>query len=203
MSVLASEGGVAGLAEGQDSSRSLPVCAGGERGVAPGFVVSPEEELPVPSEKALVLSALEKQVLQLHLNGYPPQQVGELLGISTRAVSSLLLQGDIQELLGKVSELQTLELAALTGPAIDAVRRQLAKDGAVSLKAADMVLKTQGLYKAPEGGSETAEDVVKRILEVVASDGTEIRYAEERSAGRAKSLNGGSNSHSHEEREVA
>lgn len=117
----------------------------------------------------------EKQVIALHLNGYGYGAIADLTGGSTRAVSATLRSKKVAELLGEISELYRLELAALLRPAIAAVGKALESGSpAVALKAADMVFNSQGIYKGVEGREQTAEDVIKRALEVV----TTVRVVE-------------------------
>ena len=88
-----------------------------------------------------------------------------------------------QDLIGEVSALHRLELASLTAPALDAVRRNLASShGPTALKAADMVLHTQGLYKEASRAENSAEDVIQRMLELTTATGAKLRMIEQRSS---------------------
>ena len=128
------------------------------------------------------LSPLERKIVIMHLNGAPYAEIARATGRSPAGISHLLRSARVQEVRQEIDKLYTLEMAALMGPAIEAVRKNLSNPNpTTALKAADMVFQTQGAYRERDTGrAGTAEDVIQRALEVVQADGTQLRMVETR-----------------------
>lgn len=111
-------------------------------------------------------------LLELHLRGLNNRQICTLLesrGIKrTEAwISQILNYGPLREIADKYLKTKENELNALTDLGVDAVRRGLMDpDARVSLKASDQLWKIQGRYKQGAPPVESAEDVVKRIIQM-------------------------------------
>lgn len=126
------------------------------------------------------LTPIHRTVIAMHVKGKSFVEIGKTLHLSANKVRKILTTDVAQEIIGEIASLHRLELAALTMPAIEAVRRNLeSAHGNTALKAADMVLNTQGLYKEPESQRVTAEDVITRALEVVQANGVRLRVIEQ------------------------
>ncbi len=130
------------------------------------------------------LTELQRQMVALHLNGHANTEIAYMLDCNPAYIGKVLRKPAVRELLSEIAELQKLELAALMVPAIDAIRRNLnSSNASAALKAADMVMQTQGAYGNKAERADTAEDVMARLLEVIKADGTQVRIIEQR--GRA------------------
>ena len=109
---------------------------------------------------------LQRQALVLHINGQSHTSIARTLGISPARVAKIVKSREAQNLLADVASLHRMELAALTGPAIEAVRQQLeSQNGTVALKAATMVLQSQGMLQEKESRQESAEDFIEKITQ--------------------------------------
>ena len=109
---------------------------------------------------------LQRQALVLHINGQSHTSIARTLGISPARVAKIVKSREALALLSEVSSLHRMELAALTGPAIETIRQQLENsNGTVALKAANMVLQSQGLLQEKESRQESAEDFIAKITQ--------------------------------------
>lgn len=118
------------------------------------------------------LSAVHRQMIQLHLSGLPGSEIAERTGKTQASVSRILNDPLAQREIDRVLRETDQEFAALytqgvrvIREALDATTVQNKPAHNTRLKAADMLLKAQGKYQDSEG-RETAEDVVKQIVNV-------------------------------------
>lgn len=135
----------------------------------------------------IALTPRNRQVIALHLNGMRHAEIGQLVGLTPNRVTQILNSRAVKELLTDVYQIHDAELTALMGRSIDAVRGALdSRDHKHTLRAAEMVFKTQGKFKEGEHAAETAEDVITRALHAIKrvdSDGastTEVKLVEQR-----------------------
>ncbi len=127
------------------------------------------------------LKMKHRRIVGLHLQGCSNVEIETVLGHSSGYVSTVLHDPLVGALLESAYADYEMEIRALTPSALDAIRRNMESgDGQVELRAADMALKMNGRYDAPEDKKQTAEDVIERILEMVGADGSRLRYAERR-----------------------
>lgn len=123
-----------------------------------------------------------RQVVGLHLQGHTGAQIAELTGFSPAYVSYILTNPRTAEVLRGAYKQVDMELAALYPKAVAAIRRSLdSEDHKVALKGAELALRANGKLKDVGGdsGPATAEDVVRRLIEVRSDGPVELRIAEE------------------------
>ena len=130
------------------------------------------EGLPVDeneiANRTRFFSPLERMIVALHLNGNGHARISQLTGIPVGQIGRLLRDPDLEPIKAGVHALHTAEIAALTRPAVEAMRTILSTGSqAMRLKAADMVFSLQSMYKGADNNGDSAEDVIQRILEVV------------------------------------
>jgi len=113
------------------------------------------------------LTATAKNAILLHLEGLPTRQIAEMLGRSPGWVSWILRSDLAQSLINDYISFVDQEFRVLYKLSIDAIRDALQSDDIeVRLKAADKYLKAHGKYAQAAKQEETAEDVIKRIMEL-------------------------------------
>ena len=131
------------------------------------------------------LGTHHKQAIMLHLEGMPASQIADELGRTPGWVSETLRSDLAQALINDYLSFADSEFKALYKLSIAAIRDALqSQDPELKLKAADKYLKAHGKYDPKSlGGKETAEDVIKRVMELKI---TEVYPAEQSSASSAK-----------------
>ena len=122
------------------------------------------------------LNGRHELVVLLYLDGIPPKEISSITGYNqayvSRIVKDPLAKALIKERITELDE----EFQVLYKKSIDAIRDGLdANDIDIRLKAAEKYLRAHGKYgTVVSKGPDTAEDVIKRILELKV---TEIRPA--------------------------
>ena len=125
--------------------------------------VLPEKKRPQPKR----LTAAAKNAIILHLEGLPIGQIAEMLGRSPSWVSWILNSDLAQSLINDYISFVDQEFRALYKLSVEAIRDALqSNDIEVRLKAADRYLKAHGKYSQAADRGETAEDVIKRVMEL-------------------------------------
>lgn len=135
------------------------------------------------------LSMQHRKVLALHLSGVSNLDIDNALGRRTGYTATVLRRDNVKQALERAYEDYDAELRALTPKAIDAFRRNMdCGDPAVEVRAAREVLLANGKYNEAEDRRLTAEDVIERVMEQIAPDGTRTRYAEKRILGASRAV---------------
>lgn len=121
------------------------------------------------------LTARHKAVLAMHLSGRPSQEIASLLGCPQSWVNKTLRDPLVKEIVSRGLEMVDDELAALFPLSVDALRVTLTggTEGG-KLRAAEMVLKSQGKHEKPQASQETAEDVIGRMMARITVEGKAI-----------------------------
>ena len=125
--------------------------------------------MPNGAAKLKKLNLNHRRLIALVLQGYSNNDIALVLTLTVSRVSIIRNAPLVQEVLSRHLDDCDQQLSALLPAAVDAVKRGLdsgnPKD---SLRAADLLFKTQGKFK--EGGEDkqnvTAEDVARQIIEV-------------------------------------
>lgn len=144
------------------------------------MTASPNSTLPVlrdlPTTQAAPFRRLRmrhRQVLALHCAGMPNSEIDTTLGRGAGYAASVLRNDAVRPVLEALYRDYETEMRGLFPLAVEALRTHLANlDGNVALRAADLLFKVTGRYAQVEGATLTAEDIVERVLERVAPDGT-------------------------------
>lgn len=132
-----------------------------------------------PPEKGEIdlkeLNGKHQLVVLLYLEGLPPKLIAEQTGYNQAYVSKIikdpLAKALVKEHINEVDE----EFRVLYKKAVDAIREGLDSNSIeIKLKAAEKYLRAHGKYSVVSESKDTAEDVIKRILELKV---TEIRPA--------------------------
>jgi hypothetical protein len=153
--------------------------------------VIPTTALPTiqKSRKFKRLSMIHRKVLALHLSGQTNREIDSTLDKREGYTSTILRKDSVKQALERAYEDYDAELKALTPKAIDAFRRNLdSGDPSVEVRAAREVLLANGKYNESEDRRLTAEDVIERVMEQIAPDGTRTRYAEKRILGASRAV---------------
>jgi len=125
-------------------------------------IVNPEKERPLA-----FLRDRDKQMLLLYLQGTPPTQIVDELKTSMGRFRRVM-KSDLGKLvIDDYFQFCDQEFSTLYQLSVDAIRQGLeSEDIDTKLKAADKFLKAHGKYDKAVSKEATAEDVVRRILEV-------------------------------------
>jgi hypothetical protein len=127
------------------------------------------------------LKAKHHKVIALHLDGCSNKEIAAVMGSSGAWVSQVLNSEVVQPILSRCFEDYERELQAMTGPAVNRLRRIIETGEDRDAKGAiDILFKRQGAYDRAAKAHMTAEDVIERILEQVAPDGTRTKMTERR-----------------------
>lgn len=112
-------------------------------------------------------SSRHRVVIALHLQGCDNQEIAEATGYAPATVSAIICNPRSQEIIQSALARCDDKLSALLPQSIDAIRRALRSgDHRHTLKAAELLLRTQGKLTPRDLGDTTAEDVIRRILQV-------------------------------------
>lgn len=134
------------------------------------------------------LTSEHKMAIVLHLEGFSRTDIADQLGRSVSWVRNTLTSRLAQNVINDYLAFSDQEFKALYQLSIEAIRDALrSEDISVRLKAADKYLKAHGKYNEGFTPGETAEDVVKRVMEmdiVRGADRVQIKMSEERGPSR-------------------
>lgn len=134
-----------------------------------------------PKDK-LILTTVERQIVALHLEGKETHTICRTLEVSPAKVYAVLRSTAAQNIINDFFQFQDQELKVLYSLAVGAIRSGLTNaDDDIKLRAADRYFKIHGKYKS-DAPRETAEDVVRRIMEVTQktpTGSTTIKLTEE------------------------
>ena len=134
----------------------------------------------LPQDRPEYLTPQQRQIIALHLQGLNFQQVAKSIGISPARASRVIKSAPAARIYDEIAGLHRLQLAALAGPAIEAILHNLGNpNGTIALKAADMILQTQGLYKEAQKADNTAEGVIQRMKEMVGTGELRVRAVQQ------------------------
>lgn len=108
------------------------------------------------------------QVIRLHLEGLPNRRVAQQLGMTDSQVSLILSDPLTRPILARASEQWDLEFDALYGLHLDALREGLQSGDVRDRIRAASVYGRERLERRKQdtGGSESAEDVIARMLQL-------------------------------------
>lgn len=124
----------------------------------------------VPANKPKPLGALNtkhRQIILLHLEGLEASAISDEIGCHPSTVRRVLQDNQAQEIISDYFDFADQELKALFKLSISALRNGLNNpDVDVQMRAADKVMKVLGKYNVKDHGGATAEDVVRRIMEL-------------------------------------
>lgn len=112
------------------------------------------------------LGPIHHQIIAMHLEGHDNKFIASALGRHYTNISIILNDPLVQKFITDIADSQKHRLRALMPLAVNGIRDNLV-GGSLDqkLKASKMVLQSQGADKpTDDGGNETAEDVVKRIM---------------------------------------
>lgn len=127
------------------------------------------------------LKMVHRRVIALHLMGKSNAAIERALGRSSGYVSGVLNNPTVQPVLERCYRDYEREMRALFPLTVEAIRGALERgETPERLRAADLWHKIHGTYDKQKDTSQTAEDVIERILEQVNSDGTKLRVIERR-----------------------
>lgn len=134
------------------------------------FLGEGEGALGENEQRLTRLKPTHRRILLLHLMGLSSVEITIHTGFSaghiSRVIRDPLSQPYIEAHLAKTND----ELEAMFGLAVDAVRRGLNSDSEkTALAAADRFFRVTGRYGEQEKSAESAEDVIKRALQVMAN----------------------------------
>ena len=119
---------------------------------------------PKPLQK---LNTRHRQIILLHLEGMEASAISDEIGCHPSTVRRVLQDNQAQEIISDYFDFADSELRALFKMSIQAVRNGLTNpDVDVQMRAADKVFKVLGKYAPKDTGGATAEDVVRRIMEL-------------------------------------
>ena len=124
------------------------------------------------------LDTIDRQILLLHLQGKPATEVAEQLHVTTRRIRKVLQSQLGQMVIEDYFRFCDQEFASLYQLSVSAIREALDSKQPMEtrLKAADKFLRAHGKYDSGAMKELTAEDVVRRILEVKVTEERKITH---------------------------
>lgn len=134
--------------------------------------------------KLAKLKPVHRQIFALHMSGYSNNDVAHAVDKTPSWVSTVINDPLMQTLIAQVNDDLDGELRALFPMALDTLRRGMGSiDTKIALRASDQFFRTQGKYR--EGGEkdQTAEDVIRQILEIHSDGPVSVRLGTERKVG--------------------
>lgn len=142
----------------------------------PNLPVEYDRESTVPGN----IPTKHRLVILMHLEGYDGSEIANEVKLAPGTVYSILNNTQSQNIINQYFEFADQEFKALHKLSIKAVRDNLIHgDLDQRLRAADKFMKAQGKYDSNKEKSDTAEDVVKRIMEMRKADGSVVKVTEE------------------------
>ncbi len=129
-----------------------------------------------PPRDLTVLKPHQLNFVLLHVQGKPITEIAEETGRSSSYISTTLRSIAAKNIIQDFYSFQDQEFQALYSKSVDAVRKALnSEDDDIRLKAAKMFLAAHGKMKQGDLGQATAEDVVRRIMEIRLVEETPVR----------------------------
>lgn len=123
-----------------------------------------------------IIKPRHQKVISLYISGYKKVDIAAMTSFCYDQILNILDSPIVKAYIAAEFQRNTEDLKALMPLAVGAMRDTLMFDkGKTRLSAADMVLKTQGVYKDTSGGRETAEDVIARALDIMKDQSGAIR----------------------------
>ena len=120
-------------------------------------------------------TAQHRRVVALHLSGWSTSSIAVALGRHYSWVSNVLASPIIREIIERIQNEVDRELSALFPTAVKTIKDVMERGSdSAKIRAAELVLKSQGKIKEGEKKTETAEDVVAQILARVEVDGKAV-----------------------------
>ena len=122
------------------------------------------------------LKPVHREIVALHLQGLKNVDIADTFGITTVTVQNVLKDPLSVEIIDAAREENRMRLSALKAKAIDCM------DEAMSSGSIDTKLKGASLYfreaarHSDDAGSETAEDVVQKIINMQVNGNLNISY---------------------------
>lgn len=118
------------------------------------------------------LNSKHMTMISMHLAGARNSEIADHFGCTQSRVSLVLTDPLAKEVIARALDAKKMELDALAGTAIDAVREGL-RDGGMNtkLRAVNVYSKLRDSLTDKDKGTVTAEDVIARMLDTVASKG--------------------------------
>lgn len=114
------------------------------------------------------LTDVARLAIMLHLEGLTHQDIARETGYSPQWVSMILRSNAAQEVINDYLDFMDQEFRALYKRSINAIRSALdSENETVALRAADMFLRAHGKYAEKRDSADTAEDLIKRIDQMV------------------------------------
>ncbi len=133
------------------------------------------------------LNVRHRQIMALWLAGYNLNEISQTLDCAYATVHRVLNDETVQHHLGQVSEKTDGEIRDLIPRSIQVLRDALNnEDPKFALRAAENVLKMNGKFNDKAEESESAEDVVQRILQVESEGPVKITYGEHQGGNPSK-----------------
>jgi hypothetical protein len=119
------------------------------------------------SNRLKQLKPLHVKAIQLHLQGSKLEEISEKTGLTPWWICKFLKSDPARKMIAELNEHFDLEFKSLYTKSIRAIREGLNDpDINVRLKAADKYLKAHGMYREGEKGGDSAEDVIRRVMEM-------------------------------------
>ncbi len=131
------------------------------------------------------LKPIHRQVFALHMSGRPNTEISDALGLDYTRVSMIINDPLMQTLIAQANDDLDGELRALFPMALDTLRKGMnSGDLKVGLKASDQFFRTQGKYRQSDERDQTAEDVIRDILEIHSEGPVSVKIGSERKVTR-------------------
>ena len=126
------------------------------------------------------LKPQDKQVVLLAIEGHSAGEIVDMLGMSSGRVRSVLSSAPASKIFDDFLSFKDREFQLLYSLSIDAIRNALrSPDLDVALRAAEKYLKAHGKFDGGRASvSDTAEDVVRRIMEIKVTEERPARMVE-------------------------
>lgn len=133
------------------------------------------------AKKLEKLKPVHRQIYALHMSGVSNNDIAFALKKTPSWISSVINDPLMQTLIAQANDDLDGELRALFPMALDALRSGLSdSDAKIKLKASDQFFRTQSKYTDTKKGDQTAEDVIRQILEIHSTGPVDVRIGLER-----------------------
>lgn len=139
----------------------------------------PVKELPSAQRPYGKLRLTERRILGLHCQAVPNAEIARALSIPPSRVSRVINNPMSQDYLGRIYRDYEHELKALFPLVVRGLRMNLvSSDPKVRSSAMDLFAKFTGRYKDTATPDQTAEDVIRRIMEIHSEGPVTVRIGE-------------------------